>query len=97
MYVTASYVAARADGQINFQGSFAAIAGQWYHYAMTRAGSAVSLFIDGAHVAQNNASGVLGTPTSVLHIGGYYPGLAFYLWPGSIADFRVVKGTALYT
>ena len=66
------------------------IAGQWYHYAMTRAGSDLSFFFDGARVGQTTFSGVIGTPTTVLRIGGSS-------WKGAIADFRVVKGTALYT
>ena len=75
--------------------SFSTIAGQWYHYAMTRAGSDVSIFIDGARVIDYAVSGLIGTPTTVLRIGGYGPGS--YTWAGAIADFRVVTGAALYT
>lgn len=70
-------------------------AGEWYHYAITRAGSVISVFFNGTRVIQTNFSGLIGSPTSVLRIGGYSSGL--YLWPGSIANFRVVTGTALYT
>jgi len=74
---------------------FSANTSQWYHYAMTRAGSDLSFFVDGARVLQDTGSGVIGTPTTVLRIGGFTS--TAYLWQGSIADFRVVKGTALYT
>ena len=74
---------------------FSPVAGQWYHYAMTRAGSDVSMFIDGARVIDYAVSGLIGTPTTVLRIGGYLP--TFYTWAGAIADFRVVTGAALYT
>ena len=75
--------------------SVSIIAGQWYHYAVTRAGSDLSVFIDGALVDQTTDSNLIGTPTTVLHIGGVASGGEG--WPGAIADFRVVTGAALYT
>lgn len=75
---------------------FSPNARQWYHYAISRAGSDLSIFVDGARVLQTPINGVIGSPTSVLRIGGR----AFVdeeTWPGAVANFRVVNGTALYT
>ena len=72
--------------------------GQWQHFAVTRAGSAVSFYIDGAIASTASYSGDIGTPTAVFRIGGSDPQfISQSQWQGSIADFRVVKGTALYT
>lgn len=77
------------------QASFGTIplANTWYHFAMSRSGTSLRLFLNGA---------LLGTATdstnytqTALAVGAYYSaasGMAGY-----ISDFRVVKGTAVYT
>ena len=73
-------------------------AGQWAHYAVTRAGSTLSFFVQGVLAGSVIVSGDIGSPTSVLRIGGYDPVFTWNSqWQGSIADFRVVQGAALYT
>lgn len=74
--------------------AFSTSTNQWYHYAMIRAGSDVSFFIDGARVVQVRTSRVLRT--SGMRIGGFDATTSDHMWPGSIADFRIVNGTALY-
>ena len=66
----------------------------WHHYAYSRFGSVTALFIDGALVTSALVTSTIGSPSSILYIGS--AGGA-YTWRGAIADFRVVKGTALYT
>ena len=73
-------------------------AGQWAHYAVTRAGSTLSFFVQGVLAGSVIVSGDIGSPTSVLRVGGYDPVFTWTSqWQGSIADFRVVQGAALYT
>ena len=70
-----------------------AILNQWNHFAVTREGSTVRMFVNGV---------LLGTATSStdftnngIGIGrGYDSG---YGWSGNIQDFRVYKGVAKYT
>ena len=90
-----SRIFAGTKGSNDINASFSISVGQWYHYAMTRAGSVVSVFINGAPVGQTATSAVLGTNSTVLRIGGHIG--TFLPWQGAIANFRVVKGSAMYT
>ena len=83
-------------------GTVATIAPQlnrWYHFAITRtgAGSNVLVFIDGALLTQVSSPSTIGTPSSVFSFGGLNSGDITRRWVGAIADFRIVKGSALYT
>ena len=80
--------------EIDIQASWGYIEGiiiddAWHHYALSRAGSYLTSFFDGASNWADQIDGTLGSPSSALHIGGY--------WRGSFADIRIVKGRALYT
>lgn len=69
------------------------LANTWYHFAMSRSGTSLRLFLNGV---------LLGTDTdstnytqTALAIGSYYGaanGMAGY-----ISNFRIIKGVALYT
>ena len=63
----------------------------WAHYAVTRSGSTLRLFVDGAVVTSTTYSTSL-TSTVAVRVGG--TGNDFF---GYLADMRVVKGTAVYT
>lgn len=66
----------------------------WYHIAITRAAGVVNLWLNGTSVATGvgNITTLSGTYCA---IGGYYN--SAYLLNGRVSNFRVVKGTALYT
>ena len=65
----------------------------WYHVAIVRSGSTVTLYLNGVSIASGtNAGNITGT---YLSLGGYYS--TAYLFNGFISNFRVVKGTAVYT
>jgi len=67
----------------------------WYHVAIVRSGTTVSMYIDGT-------LGSYGTIESwpdnnTLHIGALNYNPYFYYFPGYISNFRIVDGTAVYT
>ena len=67
--------------------------GAWYHIAHVRTGGSSKLYVNGVHILTK--SDTTDYSTSNLCIGGYYS--TDYLHTGKISNFRVVKGTALYT
>ena len=74
---------------------------QWNHIAVTIVGSTGKLYINGVLSATNNSMTALGTTTSyTTKIGtglfGNSAGFSSY-FKGYISNFRIVKGTAVYT
>ena len=69
---------------------------QWYHIALVRSGSTNTLYVNGANVASS-----ITTPTwpatPSISVGRTYVDNTGYSANGYISNFRVVKGTALYT
>ena len=63
----------------------------WAHYAVTRSGSTLRLFVNGAVVTSTTYSTSL-TSTVAVRVGGTSNDFFGYL-----SDMRVVKGTAVYT
>ena len=74
-------------------GSFSGRLG-WQHFAMVRSGSTITLYHHGKVITTQSESGDFSSYRYIA-IGGYYS--ASYLHTGYIADFRYVKGTAVYT
>jgi hypothetical protein len=66
----------------------------WYHTALTRSGTSVSLYLNGARIS-NVINSTSISPTSSLLIGtsAHATGEAF---PGYISNLRFIIGTALY-
>lgn len=71
----------------------AATAGSWQHFAITRSGSTIRLFIDGTQLSSLSDSTNL--TSNQLFIGYYYD--SSFAWDGKIDEFRVTKGVARYT
>lgn len=67
---------------------------RWYHIALVRASSLTTLYINGTSIG--NFSDVLSYADAPLLIG-QRQGFTAQTWKGYISDFRVVKGTAVYT
>ena len=65
----------------------------WHHVAVSRSGTTLSMFVDGARVATASNSTNF-TTSSALYVGDFYNGAAPFL--GYISNVRVVKGTAVY-
>ena len=66
---------------------------QWYHIAYTRSSGVSRCFVDGIQTHEfadtHNYNG------TYVVVGGYYS--TNYLMQGEISNFRIIKGTALYT
>ena len=73
------------------------VAGQWYHVAVVRAGNNVRMFVNGTDITSGGytLSGSLMTTYTLNQIGVYNS--AFYYMQGSLSNFRIVSGTAVYT
>jgi hypothetical protein len=63
----------------------------WHHYAVSRSGSSVKMYIDGVEVASGTNS------TSFDVSGGYIGKCNAFPFNGYIDDLRVTKGVARYT
>jgi hypothetical protein len=76
-------------------------AGVWHHFAVTRTGGTVKMWIDGveeASVADTTPNGGYDfTNTDEVIIGSQQPGSYVNAWDGFISDLRITKGTARYT
>jgi len=66
---------------------------QWFHVALVKNGSNTTLYYNGTDV--KTVSDTHNYTNQVFALGGYYS--TSYLGPVSISNFRVVKGTAVYT
>ena len=69
----------------------------WHHIAMTRSGSTMRLFLNGAVVATNTSVSFNFTNTTLLRVAMPQPAYADGTYNGYISNLRIVKGTALYT
>lgn len=70
---------------------------RWHHIAMTRSGSNVYLFLNGTQVATASGISFNHTNTTLFRLGMPQPAYSDGTYTGNISNFRIVKGTALYT
>ena len=69
----------------------------WQHLAICRSGTTWKIFVDGVQGYSATHSGTIGGNTSGFAIGDFSPNAGQYEFQGYISNFRVIKGTALYT
>ena len=69
----------------------------WQHVAICRSGTTWKIFVDGVQGYSATHSGTIGANTSGFAIGDFSPNPGNYEFQGYISNFRVIKGTALYT
>lgn len=77
----------------------------WYHIAWVRDGGSNRYFLNGTEITSQfstpNASGMIGSGNSKISIGADFYAASTLNWlrpiTGYISNFRVVKGSALYT
>tara|TARA_S200000501_G_scaffold259907_1_gene243779 strand:+ start:31 stop:2814 length:2784 start_codon:yes stop_codon:yes gene_type:complete len=65
----------------------------WYHIAVVRASGTTKMYVNG--VEAESRSDTTNYNFNNLVIGGYYS--TSYTWNGYLSNFRIVKGTAVYT
>ena len=68
---------------------------EWNHIAVTRSGSSWVIWVNGVSSATQTASFTIDNNTTALGIGAFPDG--GFPTNGYISDFRIVKGTAVYT
>ena len=71
-------------------------ANTWQHIALTRSGNIFTFWLNGVSQGTNSTSGAVGTASRGITIGHNGTAAAQY-FTGYISNFRLVKGTALYT
>ena len=70
----------------------------WFHIAFVRNGGSVNIYVNGVSVATPSTGNLETTTTKPITVGGeFQSGGGDFNFTGYIADFRVVKGTAVYT
>lgn len=72
--------------------------GNWYHIAVVRNSTSIALYINGIADITKNAtiSGSLMTTYTINYLGAYTSS-SINTFSGSISNFRIVKGSAVYT
>ena len=72
-----------------------ATTGQWYHVAVCRTGTTVSMFVNGVRAATVTTANN-GTISSITSVGNYYSTSNATYVEGYICDARIINGTAAY-
>lgn len=70
-------------------------AGQWYHIAVVRNGTARNVYVDGSSVASGTRSGNSGSSAVTTKVASRYDSALAY--NGLMQDLRITKGVARYT
>jgi hypothetical protein len=68
----------------------------WYHIAISRSSGSVKFFVNGVQTGSTSTNNTVANTTSAMTIGNNIDGPQQYL-TGYISNFRLVKGTAVYT
>jgi hypothetical protein len=66
----------------------------WYHIAVVRNGTTVTIYVNGTSVGSYTCSNSLGSVSKTLYIGSQ---AGSWDWNGYIDDFRITNGYARYT
>jgi hypothetical protein len=70
----------------------------WYHLAVTRVGTTLSIFLNGTKYSSTvSGAGASADNTAKSVIGSYSPNSSSYDLNGYIDDFRITRGLARYT
>jgi Concanavalin A-like lectin/glucanases superfamily len=80
---------------VNIAASFAA--NTWYHFALVRNGSTITSYTNGVQSGTASAPSMSNTANDKLTLGSSVADGSTRYLNGSIANFRITKGLALYT
>ena len=99
IYISATgelYYAYGITGTI-YAGAGTIASNKWQHLAVAKSGTTLRAFVDGQAVAVGlNNTSTIGSSSATASIG-YRVADGFHYVFGKISDFRIVKGTAVYT
>ena len=88
-----------ADGTTTWTGDHVLLSymndNQWYHFAAVRNGTSFKMYVDGIETFSTTGFNI-HAGTGALHIGGY-GGASAQDPPVQISNYRIVKGTSVYT
>ena len=84
------------DGSVNAAPNNSITTNRWYHIAVTKSGTSMNIWLNGVSIHSFTSSYDAGTSARNPNLGARFDGSSNYL-NGFISNFRVVKGTALYT
>ena len=98
-YNNTDFIVNVAGSQTRTTGSQGLTGNTWYHFALVREDGKTRLYINGVLKTFTTGDTFITDTTNYdfdyLNIGVYYS--SSYRWNGSISNFRIVKGTAVYT
>lgn len=84
-------------GAVSMGSTTTLVTSRWYHVAVTRIGSGannMALYVNGTKEGQMTYTGTFQNTNTTI---GYTPNLINTWFTGNISNFRIVKGTAVYT
>jgi hypothetical protein len=84
-------------GGVNATSTTSIVNNIWYHIAVTRASGTLKLYINGVLEATTASANSSNTPDASFIGRGDNASLAFTYINAYVSDFRIVKGTAVYT
>jgi len=84
-------------GGVNATSTTSVVNNTWYHIAVTRASGTLKLYINGVLEATTAGANSSNTPDASFIGRGDTTSLAFTYINAYVSDFRIVKGTAVYT
>ena len=84
-------------GNVFGSGGTTLITNSWNHIAIVRSGTTNTCYINGSQSGTTYSSSSTISSTGGVGIGRTVTGSSFNDWNGYVADFRIVKGTAVYT
>lgn len=86
------------SNETSIDGTIAAQAGRWAHFAAVRNGNTLTTYMNGVSVASASVSGVtLYSATQAVEIGRNPEATGSWNFTGYMTNCRIVKGTAVYT
>jgi hypothetical protein len=92
------YLRNNAGTEVTATGSAgSAVIGGWYHIAVVRNGNVYTMYLNGVSIATVTSATVMTYAANICNIGANRQSNALQYWNGYISNFRIVKGTAVYT
>ena len=87
-----------SDGSPKFSSALSSYLNAWVHFAISRVSGQTSVYQNGTQIGSTYAdTNNINNSSSVLSIGRDMVATPSTYWPGYISNFRIIKGTGLYS